>query len=49
MRRSKVGKIIIGACIISAVLTVNVMIVKHEQVEASKREPFSSVHGAGNR
>ena len=49
MRLSKAVEIIIGVCVISAVITVQVMIAKHERAEASKQEPFSSVYGVGNK
>ena len=49
MSRSKVIEIIIGACVISAVITVQVMIAKHERAEETKQEPFSSVYDGGNK
>ena len=49
MNLSKAVEIIIGVCVISAVITVQVMIAKHERAEASKQEPFSSVHDGGNK
>ena len=36
MSRSKVIEIIIGACVISAVITVQVMIAKHERAEEAE-------------
>ena len=49
MSRSKVSEIIIGVCVISAVITVQVMIAKHERAEETKQEPFSSVYDGGNK
>ena len=49
MNLSKAVEIIIGACVISAVITVNVMIAKHERAEETKQEPFSSVYDGGNK
>lgn len=49
MSRPKVIEIIIGICVITAVLTVQLMIVKHERAEESKQEPFSSVYEVGNK
>jgi hypothetical protein len=49
MSRSKVIEIIIGVCVISAVITVQVMIAKHERAEETKQEPFSSVYDGGNK
>jgi len=49
MSLSKAVEIIIGVCVISAVITVNVMIGIHEQAEETKQEPFSSVYDGGNK
>jgi len=49
MSRSKVIEIFIGVCVISAVITVQVMIAKHERAEETKQEPFSSVYDGGNK
>lgn len=42
MSLSKAAEIIIGVCVISAVITVNVMIAKHERAEASKQEVITN-------
>ncbi len=42
MSLSKAVEIIIGVCVISAVITVNVMIAKHERAEASKQEAITN-------
>jgi len=42
MSLSKVVEIIIGVCVISAVITVNVMIAKHEQAEETKHEVITN-------
>jgi hypothetical protein len=49
MSRSKVIEIFIGVCVISSVITVQVMIAKHERAEETKQEPFSSVYDGGNK
>ena len=41
MSRPKVIEIIIGVCVISAVITVNVMIAKHERAEETKHEAIT--------
>lgn len=42
MSLSKAVEIIIGVCVISAVITVNVMIAKHERTEETKHEAITN-------